>query len=193
MINANTTANSAMAIISSLVYAAIRNPRPRYGISLLLSIMLISRAKPSAGRILLATINPLVITGGMASEEPAYRRRTKQNGKKIPVEIRLKNRVASDRRGASGRPFGYYPVPHSGPPDDQSGRSPRAPGIPSVCASIETGMAMVSAASGPRPDMIENAVANTEPVTISGGCAAPMATLPRKISSSVAPIRIPLM
>ena len=63
--------------------------------------------------------------------------------------------------------------------------------IPSVCASIETGMAMVSAASGPRPDMIENAVANTEPVTISGGCAAPMATLPRKISSSVAPIRIP--
>lgn len=77
MINANTTANSAMAIISSLVYAAIRNPRPRYGISLLLSIMLISRAKPSAGRILLATINPLVITGGMASrnqltaEEPS--------------------------------------------------------------------------------------------------------------------------
>ncbi len=67
MINANTTANSAMAMISSLVYAAIRNPRPRYGISLLLSIMLISRAKPSAGRILLATINPLVITGGMAS------------------------------------------------------------------------------------------------------------------------------
>ncbi|EJK92091.1 hypothetical protein UUU_09820 [Klebsiella pneumoniae subsp. pneumoniae DSM 30104 = JCM 1662 = NBRC 14940] len=39
--------------------------------------MLISRAKPSAGRILLATINPLVITGGMASrnqltaEEPS--------------------------------------------------------------------------------------------------------------------------
>ncbi len=45
MINANTTANSAMAMISSLVYAAIRNPRPRYGISLLLSIMLISRGE----------------------------------------------------------------------------------------------------------------------------------------------------
>ena len=28
MINANTTANSAMAMISSLVYAAIRNPIP---------------------------------------------------------------------------------------------------------------------------------------------------------------------
>lgn len=190
MINANTTANSAMAMISSLVYAAIRNPRPRYGISLLLSIMLISRAKPSAGRSYwrrsIRWLSPVEWPPG-TSLPP----KNQAEWQKKPVEIRLKNRVASDRRGASGRPFGYYPVPHSDPPDDQSGRSPRAPATPSVCASIETGMAMVSAASGPRPDMIENAVANTEPVTISGGCAAPMATLPRKISSSVAPIRIP--
>jgi hypothetical protein len=56
---------------------------------LLLSIMLISRAKPSAGRILLATINPLVITGGMASRNQLTAEEPSRMAK-IPVEIRLK-------------------------------------------------------------------------------------------------------
>lgn len=65
MINVNIIVNSVMVIIFSLVYVVIRNFRLRYGISLLLSIMLISRVKLSVGRILLVMINLLVIIGGM--------------------------------------------------------------------------------------------------------------------------------
>ncbi len=64
---ASTTANSAMAMMSSLVYAAIGPAPGNY--YLLLSIMLISSRKPSAGKILLATTEAIGNKGRNGVEE----------------------------------------------------------------------------------------------------------------------------
>ncbi|VEB06235.1 Uncharacterised protein [Klebsiella pneumoniae] len=82
MINANTTANSAMAMISSLVYAAIRNPRTEVRHQFAAEHHADQQGEAERWQDLTGDDQSIGYHRRNGLQEPAYRRRTKQNGKK---------------------------------------------------------------------------------------------------------------